>query len=135
MSTLQVPHNSSAPALTTVLSFLKHIIAGKVHPAAVCKIKINEARTCTKRRTRDSDSDEYLPNRGTRGYEPQKKPKQLHCHNPMADAVALSMTFRGMLQFCKPSRASICCSSKPENSANTCIKMHSSSLKPSPQLS
>ena len=83
------------PSLDSVLSFLKHVATGKVHPAACYKPKPRQSSAHSKRRARNPDAEEYLPDSYNQATPAKKKAKQMAWHHPISDAVALTISFRG----------------------------------------
>ena len=100
-------HNGMLPSLDSVLSFLKHVAAGKVHPAACYKPKPRQNSAQSKRRSRNPDAEEYLPYGYNRATPARKKAKHMARHHPVSDAVALTISFRGTLSSCFPRQSTV----------------------------
>jgi len=88
------PRSPSMPDFLSALSFLKHVAAKKVHPAACYRAKGDPRVPGEKRRSRDADADDYLP-RGKRQAPGGRRKPMIVVANPVADAVAYFVTQRG----------------------------------------
>lgn len=101
-------HSGQAPSHTAVVSFLKCVASGKVHPAACFTRKPQRqpsgGQAPIKRRSRDSDCEDYVPQGYGKAAWAKKRAKS-HWHNPLADAVSLLTIHRGQKWLASVERA------------------------------